>query len=99
MNARVFPDTHGRPAPARRSLVYWEWIKNDQRVLAAGFLLPALLILASVVIYPFPPDRVLHVPALAHYRIDPGGGQGVGSRQRTLWASQGHLMDVTDWSA
>ena len=31
----------------------WERLKNDQRVLAALFLLPALLVLVSVVVYPF----------------------------------------------
>lgn len=32
---------------------YWERFKNDQKVLAVCFLLPALGILASVVVYPF----------------------------------------------
>ena len=31
----------------------WERLKNNQRVLAALFLLPALLVLVSVVVYPF----------------------------------------------
>ena len=34
--------------PSRR-----ERLKNDQRVLAALFLLPTLLVLVSVVVYPF----------------------------------------------
>ena len=31
----------------------WERLKNDQRVLAVLFLLPTLLVLVSVVVYPF----------------------------------------------
>ncbi len=53
MDART-RDTLAGPLAVTRLQVAWrERIKNDQRVLAVGFLLPALLILASVVIYPF----------------------------------------------
>jgi multiple sugar transport system permease protein len=31
----------------------WDWLKNNQPVLAAVFLLPTLLVLVSVVVYPF----------------------------------------------